>query len=171
MFKKLIFLILALFFSSLVLAKSSFSEKLNLNGQTWSLGYSKVNADFALAEYVIKGESVNDWNQLFTYQKFTYLFPEQVTPVRFADEEVNQLRAKKYELTYNVLESSHQEAIMEFRIIKPEVEQQNELQRIVRNNQGQIIVLHYVIKKLDMGDKERKAWINTLKNFDYQSLE
>ncbi len=144
---------------------------LNFADEIWQLGYSHEDNDIKMGEYVTNNENVNNWTRLVTVQKFKFLFPKEVTPVVFANDEIAQLKNKQYAVAYNIIESNPQEATIEFRIIKPESEQQDELQRLIRTPDDELVIFHYVTKKVYMGKTERIKWINLLKSMSLSILE
>lgn len=144
---------------------------LALDDEIWELGYSHEDNDIKTGNYVTNNENMNNWTQLVTIQKFKYYFPKEVAPVVFANNEIMQLKNKHYSLIYTVIESNPQEAMIEFRILKPESEQQDELQRLIRTVDNELVVFHYAIRKQDMGVTERNNWITLLKNMNLSILD
>ena len=144
---------------------TEFPNQLSLGGQTWTLGYNDEDANTHLGEYVTNGENVNNWTQLVTLQKFKFMFPKDMTPAMFAEKEMEPLtKNPNYKFTFHIIEANAQEAIMEFNVEKPLSEQQDEIQRIIKTADDRLIILHYVIKKLDMGKEARDTWISALKS-------
>lgn len=145
----------------------SFPPELSLGGQSWKLGYNAENDNLAMAEYVTNGENVNNWNQLVTFQKFKHDFDKGITPTDIINKEIAQLNTmKNYKAIFNTTKLNDNEAIFEFRITQPSTEQQDELQRVILTPNRKLIILHYVIKKLDMGQPARDQWITALKNIN-----
>jgi len=52
--------------------------------------------------------------------------------------------------------------IFEFKVEKPLNLQQDEIQKVVKGKDG-MYVIHYAIKKSDMGEINRKKWIDNIK--------
>lgn len=148
--------ILFLIFSCVIVAQQSSTKKITLANRQWTLGYQDENQDTKIQEYVTNNETVNNWTELFTFQLFKSSFPKEISPSAFADREMEGLKTKGYKYQFSKLSSSAKEAVIEFRVSFPEEEQQDEIQRIIRNEKNQMIVIHYVIRKEDMGDGERK---------------
>lgn len=178
--KKLISSLLPLFFAFAVYAqtdttttantKNEFPTTLNAGGQVWNLANQQQDKDVILAEYVTNNEKVDNWTQLVTFQKFKFAFPKELTPAKFAEGEFSQLQKQGYKLKSAILESSPNEAIMEFRIEEPASEQQDEIQRIIKTPSDEVLVFHYVLKKSDMGDAERTKWTTALKGINFPFL-
>ena len=59
--------------------------------------------------------------------------------------------------------------IFEFRVLAPKNVEQDELQKITKGKDG-FYILHYVIKKPDIGKEERQKWIENFKNSSIQGL-
>lgn len=150
--------------------KTNFPATLTLGDQKWELANNQEDDNLVLGEYITGGEKIDAWTQLVTFQKFKFAINKEVTPAMFAQSEIDELNKQKYKMASNIIESNPQEALMEFRISSPEAEQQDEIQRIIKTPDDKLIVLHYVIKKADMGDEERNKWIDILKKIDISFL-
>lgn len=167
--KWMLSLIVTLLFSlSCYAADTTFSKmkwppSMVFSDQKWQLGFHDENDDLAMAEYVTRGETVENWTELVTFQEFKLAFPPQVTPIAFADKQIEGLKAKGYEIIYTNIESSAKEAIIEFQVKSPVAQQQDEIQRLIRMPNNTFVILHYVIKKYDMGNTERAKWVQVLK--------
>lgn len=142
----------------------TFPKSITLDGKEWKLGFQQENEDVIIAEYVTDNETVDNWTQLFTFQKFKLEVPKQITPSLFAEREVQQIEKAGYKVISNVTDATPQEAMLEFRVLSPKAKQQDELQRIIITPNTNLIVLHYVIKKSDMGTAERTKWMSILKS-------
>ncbi len=146
--------------------KSKFPSTINLGGIEWTLGNSQEDDNLELAEYVTKGENVNNWTQLLTIQKFKFPIKEEITPKKFAEFEITQLQGhKEFKIVTNIIDANKSQAFMEFQVQSPKAEQQHELQRIIKTPDNKLIIIHYVIKKDDMGNKEKTKWLDALKNY------
>lgn len=140
-------------------------EKLTIvfDDRPWQLGWGKKETDSTTTlEYVPMGENIDHWNELITSQFFPGL-QEKVSPRQFADMFAQQLKEGGYKPIVTILEDTPDQVIVEFRIEQPKNQAQDELQMITVDNKG-LYLLHYVIKKADMGQENRKKWFNNLKN-------
>lgn len=146
------------------------STTITIADKQWKLGFKDENKDSLIQEYVINNETVNNWTELFTFRKFKFAFPTQVTPDVFAENQLTALKSKGYQYLYTKHETSPQESIVEFRITSPVDDQQDELQRIIKTPNGEFIILHYAVRKSDMTELERQKWITALKNIDLNSF-
>lgn len=149
----------------------NFPTSLKLGDEQWQLGNHEENGDLMLAEYLTNNEKIDNWSRLFTLQMFKFDLKKGVTTDMFANAEVSPLKDQGYKVIFNTLKSSPQDAIIEFRIEEPVSEQQDELQRIIIDKNNKLTVIHYVEKKSDMGDAQRKKWTDILKNFDLSRLQ
>lgn len=146
--------------------KTKFPNTLKLGGIEWTLGNNQEDENLELAEYVSNGETVNNWKQLLTIQKFKFPIKEEITPKKFAEFEITQLQGhKEFKIVTNIIDANKNEALMEFQVQSPKAEQQHELQRIIKTSDNKLTIIHYVIKKEDMGKKERSQWLEALKNY------
>ncbi|MBA3662502.1 MAG: hypothetical protein H0W64_12290 [Gammaproteobacteria bacterium] len=149
----------------------TFPETLELGGKSWKLDNFQADNNLTLGEYVTANQTVNNWQELITFQKFNFTMSKNFTPKLFADKEAEELRNQKLKIIYNLISSNEQEAMMEFRVEEPTKDQQDELQRIVLTPDQRLVILHYVIKKSDMGETERKVWLEALKSIDVSKLK
>lgn len=152
-------------------AKQLFPKTLNLAGQTWQLDNYQTDENLILGEYTLSGQTVKNWQELVTIQKFKFTVSKNFTPKLFADKEAEELRQQKYKIIYNLISSNDHEALMEFRVEEPAKDQQDELQRIVLTPDQKLIIMHYVTKKSDMGDAARKRWTDALGKYDLSQLK
>jgi len=169
---------LSIWLFSLLIATACYSETISLtapfpttltiDSATWSLDFKQQNEDNKIGEYVTNHETVDNWTQLITLQYFNMNFSDEVTPKFFADSEIEQFKTHGYELDYSVISASPEEAIIEFKVKKPIADQQDELQRILKTKNQGVFIIHYVIKKPDMGESERTKWIGFLKSITLQ---
>lgn len=146
------------------------TPSLSLGGKEWRLRYKAETNETKILEFVTNSETINKWTELVTFQKFKYKFPKTVTPMSFADKEIANIKEKGYKYTYTSFDSSPLEATIEFRILAPLDQQQDEIQRIIKTPEDELIVLHYAIKKNDMGDMERTKWVGALKGIATSGL-
>lgn len=145
-------------------------KTLTLGGEEWTLKNKEENGDLLLAEYTTNGETINNWSKLFTLQFFKFELKKGVTPDMFADAEISPLKEQGYKVNYKKIKMGPQEGIIEFQVLEPESDQQDEIQKIIMSPENKLTVIHYVVKKQDMGDTERKKWIDALSNFDITTL-
>lgn len=144
---------------------------LTVADEIWQLGYSHEDNEIKTGEYTTNNENINDWARMVSVQKYKFIFPKEVAPLQFANNEIMQLKNKNYSVIYNVMESNFQEAIIEFRILSPKYAQQDELQRLIRTPDNEFVIFHYATKKNDMGEVERNKWINLLKSMNLSIFE
>jgi hypothetical protein len=136
----------------------------NLAGKEWRLRFKDETNSAKLQEYLTQNENINKWTELLTLQRFKYKFAKEVTPHFFAEKEITSLKEKCPDCMTAVVDASPEETIMEFRVLAPVDKQQDELQRIIKKPDGQIVILHYAVKKNDMGEAERAKWLAALKS-------
>lgn len=137
-------------------------EKFNVqfDNRKWQLAWGKKTDSLTTVEYVPSGDDINHWHELVTSQFFPSL-QEKVTPKEFADVMINHLKEAGYTPIITFIKDTPDQVIYEFRIESPENQIQDELQMINKGKDG-IYVLHYVIKKKDMGKNNRDLWVNNL---------
>ncbi len=139
-------------------------EKLEIvfDDRPWQLAWGKQTPEITTIEYVPNGDNINDWHELVTSQFFPGL-QEKTTPLQYSEAVIQNIKEAGFYPIVKFFEKSKAQVIFEFRIESPDNQKQDELQ-LVRSDDKGIYVLHYVIKKADMGQEKREAWLQNLKS-------
>jgi hypothetical protein len=166
----LAFLSIILSFCCLGLTNATTTENLTLGGKDWKLGFKDENSNAKVLEYITNDEKIDKWSQLLTLQKLSYRFPKEITPIMFANKEIEMFKAKGLNIEATTIESTPQLAIIELRITSPLDQQQDELQGIIKTTNNQLIVLHYATRPRDMEQAEKSKWVDTFKGFKLPDL-
>lgn len=138
-------------------------EKLAIqfDDRPWHAAWGKKASGIVTIEYVVLGENINHWNELVTSQFFPGL--EEVTLKEFANTIFYSLNKTGISPEITILKQNEHQVIFEFKISKPSNMQQDEIQSITKTPKG-FYVLHYVIKKANMGADNRKKWLKNIEN-------
>lgn len=136
--------------------------KIQFDNRYWQAAWEKKDSTLTTIEYIFDGENINHWNELITSQFFPGL-QTKLTPKQFAETFLQNLKSLGYKPIITFFPATNNTVLFEFRIEQPQNQIQDELQMITMDNQG-LYVLHYVIKKADMGKSERKKWLQNLGN-------
>jgi hypothetical protein len=140
--------------------KSYETQHIVFDHRPWEAAWGKKTDDIQIVEYVPMGENINHWHELVTSQFFQGI-QDKVTPKEFADGFINRLKNLGFNPTITFISETPTTVIFEFQIGSPQSQIQDELQKITKGKDG-IYVLHYVIKKQDMGPEARKLWVRNL---------
>ncbi|HHM2300957.1 TPA: hypothetical protein ACRIDK_003938, partial [Legionella anisa] len=136
--------------------------KIAFDDRPWQMAWGNKNSIGTTIEYIPAGDNINDWNELVTSQFFPGL-QKKMTLKQFANTMVENVKSLGYQPVVNYLEDTEDRVILEMRIEKPQNQVQDELELFLKDDQG-IYLLHYVIKKADMGNENREKWLQNLKN-------
>lgn len=134
-------------------------QKIQFDTRPWKAAWAKQTPIISSIEYIPVGESINDWHELITSQFITGL--GQVSLQQFHQLLLNDLNKQGITYTTHILDEQPNELLFEFQVSQPVNLRQDELQKIVKGKEG-FYILHYVIKKQDMGEEARKQWVNNL---------
>lgn len=137
-------------------------QKIIFDNRPWSAAWGQKKDDITTVEYVPAGDNINSWHELITSQ-FIPGIQDKMTPLEFSESILNSLKQAGYTPEVTYMEKSPDRVIFEFRITSPENMMQDELQLISKGKDG-LYILHYVIKKADMGTANRDKWLQNLKN-------
>lgn len=127
--------------------------------RAWKMAWGKNTQNAVTVEYVPQEEDIDNWQELVTSQFFPGI---DLRPDQFGDNEVNNLRQSGISFTVNTIENKPDMLIFEFKVTKPSAMQQDEIQKIVKGKKG-IYVMHYAIKNADMGEAQRRQWVEYIK--------
>lgn len=131
------------------------------DNRIWQAVWGQQSETITSVEYVPAGDNIDDWKELVTSQ-FIPNLQQKVTLSQYANSIIDNLQKTGLNPIINIIEESPQQIIFEFRINAPENMQQDELQKVILGNDG-FYVLHYVIKKPDMGDEARAKWLEMIR--------
>lgn len=138
----------------------TYAEKpvLHFDNRNWEVGYEAANEQQSIAEYVLKGETVHSWTELFSLQTFFGL-QQITTPKKFMEEMKNNMKPS---LQWNMLRKEENDVLYEWKVTNdPEVEDQHEIARIISGKEA-IYSIRYTTKKIPVSRKVRKEWIDLL---------
>jgi len=135
-------------------------QKIQFDQRPWQAAWGKKTDLITTVEYVPAGENVEQWNELITSQ-FMPNLQDKFSPKQFVEVMIQQLKDGGFNPVITILSDTPDQVMFEFRITTPDNMIQDELQKVTRGKDG-IYVLHYVIKKADMGEKNRSLWIKNL---------
>jgi len=126
----------------------------------WQAAWTKETPHITTIEYIPKGENIDNWHELITSQYIPGL-QDKISPKHYAVMMIDNLKESGLVPQVKFFEDSPKQVIFEFRILTPDNLVQDELQKITVGSDG-FYVLHYVIKQSDMGNTNRKKWLNNL---------
>lgn len=136
--------------------------KITFDDRPWKIGWGEKNDIIQTVEYVTGDDTVDNWHELITSQ-FLPGAQNKVTPKEWALNAIQQIKDMGFNPVVKFIKDTPDQVIYEWRIVEPAAHQQDELQMITKDDNG-LYVLHYVVKKPDMGEEERSKWIKNLEN-------
>lgn len=136
-------------------------QNIKFDHRLWIAVFEKADPMMSSVEYIVQGDDINHWHELITSQ-FSDKIPKEITVQQFAELAMNNMKKAGFNPLVTVHESSPEQLVFEFRILEPKSQEQDELQ-IIKKINNNFYILHYVIKKADMGSDNRTLWLNNLK--------
>ena len=134
---------------------------ITFDDRAWQLAWGEATPSVYTVEYVPSGENIDNWNELITSQFFPDL-QQRATPQLLANGIMEQIKKSDFKSKITVIENTPDRVIFEFQVTDPKNLQQDELQAVFGNDKG-LYILHYVIKKEDMGKESRDKWVELMK--------
>lgn len=131
----------------------------SFDARTWQLGFQDVAGEFAMREYVLAGENVENWSELVTS-----LFNSNRLPPKAVLANLEKLMAEGCpSFRLSVIEKSASDVLFEWqhkgcRGLPP----QHEIKRITRSRRGTLF-LSYTAKTEQLSEERRTAWISILR--------
>jgi hypothetical protein len=143
-------------------------EKQNIvfDERPWQAAWGKQSKEITSVEYVPMGDNVEKWTELVT-SEFIPDAQDKVIPKEFSELSMQGIEKAGFKPVVTYINVSPKQVILEFRILAPSNAAQDELQIITSGSDG-LYVLHYVIKKADMGQANRDKWIAILKRSSHK---
>lgn len=136
-------------------------QNAHFDNRPWKAAWGKKTDQILTVEYIPAGDDINNWNELITSQFIPS--KESITPVQYMNLFKDNLRKSGVLYQFNVIEEQSNQIIYEFKVDNPKNLIQDEIQKVVKGQDG-IYILHYATKKSDMGEADRKKWVDNLKN-------
>lgn len=141
-------------------------DYINLDNRKWVLGWSSPDKSMIFDEYVLKGETVDDWSELLTIQYFPGLNKHTNLDV-FEAMQKQSLASVCPAIKWESVSVKQNDRMWKFTFSNCSGQpDQSELARAIKTNTG-IHVIHYAIKKSPMPSRNEKAWIEILNKFDF----
>lgn len=138
-------------------------EKQNLvfDHRAWHPVWGEHKDSITSIEYLPVGKSIDKWQELITSQ----FVPEStnVSAVEFGNRFLKDLKKTGVIYSVHIIEKHPKLFIFEFRVKQPHNLQQDELQKITKGDDG-LYIVHYAVKKADMGVESRARWLKNLKS-------
>jgi len=147
----------------LSLSQACFAEKLQLkfDERKWELGYNTKDETQGIREYVLKGETVNNWGELVTAQAFFGL-QAKANAGEFAGNMVMDLKKACPDLVWKALKDSPNDVLMEWEVKNcPGQTDQYEIDRII-SGENAIYCIHYATKRVPISPEMRDKWIKIM---------
>lgn len=136
------------------------TQNIIFDNRPWQAVWGKQSDTITTVEYIPAGDNIESWHELVTSQ-FIPGLQNKTTPSLYADAIFKQLQGSGFKPIINKIKDSSNQVIFEFRITEPTNLKQDELQIITQGEKG-FYILHYVIKEDDMGQSNRKKWLQNL---------
>lgn len=140
-------------------------EQLNffIDTRQWQEAYYTEDAGQALAEFILVGETIDTWSELFSI----HFFENGYTNIGVENYVVSMEQTLKSsitgDITFQVLELTDSDAVYEFTIANdPNELDQHEVARIFTYN-NHLFLIRYTILGPPMDEAYKSEWINRLK--------
>lgn len=158
-------LVVVLFVSwAFLLAKAYAAEKAIpvFDGRSWELGWSQNKEGMVYQEYVLDGETVENWSELVTIQFFPGL-NNNTNPDVFEASQKAHMSLVCPSINWESLYQSENERIWKWSITGCQGQpDQSEIAMLKRTDEG-FHVWHYAIKKSPIPSEKEQAWLEKLK--------
>lgn len=158
-------LVIVLFVSlALFLFNAYAAEKVNpvFDDRSWKLGWSQNKEGAAYEEYILNGETVENWSELVTVQFFPGLNKSTNPDIFEANQKMN-LSFVCPSVKWESLYQSADERIWKWSITGCQGQpDQSEIARLKRTDEG-FHIWHYAIKKSPIPSEKEKTWLDKLK--------
>jgi hypothetical protein len=143
----------------LVLCTSVAAQTPAFDGRGWVVGHQQQNANESLTEYVLPGQTVDNWRELVTSTVFF-----QPVPVERLVDQIHTLMSKDCpSLVWNVIRRDEKTIVFEWRDSGcGGFEPQTELDRVTLEKDGLYRLAYAVKTKTPLPPDRRKQWLALL---------
>lgn len=156
----------------LKIKKDNESKKTNIripwqfsfDGRSWRLGHQQGSEDENVTEYVLPGETIQNWTELVTASKFALKSAAKVSLDDYVANIKKGLSADCTSLVWKIIKSSPNDTILEWshqgcRGFPAKCN----LSRVGKT-ENNIFILSYVVKTDQLPDDKRSQWLEILGN-------
>ena len=152
---------LCILFVNPFVAEALEKPELHFDRRNWELGYQASQGNQYLAEFVLKGETVENWSELVSAQLFVGV-QDEVSLGDFMAKTKEIIFQSCPDVAWNVIHQGDQDLMYEWKIAScPKMQDQHEIARMIKSKEG-LHILHYAIKKPEMTPEKREEWIALL---------
>lgn len=162
---KILFLCLCLAFQFINCAETKECEELlkfTFDDRDWEKGFDDTNAEGSILEFTLKGESVDNWSELISVQRFTNVNASTNEYYKLFIKELEKA-VKPDEVHTRLISRDKDSIFFEWWIDKGSKSAQHEWFRLFKTPDS-ILVLRYTTKQLDDVEKVRPTWEKILQN-------
>lgn len=132
------------------------------DGRNWKLGYNAKNDQMSLSEYIIEGESLENWTELVSVMA---VWPSDMTLEQYFDSFVQNLKKliPSSEIQAKIIERGPNTLLAEWWLDDKSPNSQHEWIQLFRGS-STIYSLRYTTKNLESIDAKRPIWEKILKD-------
>lgn len=135
--------------------------KFTFDDRDWVPGFDQSTPEGAIIEYTLKGETVDNWSELVTVQRFVNVKANVNEYYSLFIKEL-QKSVKPAEVHTRVISRDAEGIFFEWWIDKGEPTAQHEWFRLFKTPES-LLILRYTTKQLDDLEKTRETWEKILK--------
>ena len=165
--RDLITLLIVFFLStvgSIYAQNNDFSEPwvLSFDERVWVIGNKQSAGNQKIIEYVLQGETVENWNELVT--SFSYEVPDELGVEEVASGFITKLKQDCPTAEVNIIKEDPTNRVFEWKTNgSPGFPAQHEIKHISKVGKS-IYYLSYVKKTSSLSNDERAKWISVIEN-------
>ena len=131
--------------------------------RSWKLGWSQNKDGGVFEEYILDGETVENWSELVTIQFFPGL-NKKINIDIFEASQKTELTSICPSIKWESISQSDDERIWKWTISgDPGQPDQSEIARLKRTEEG-FHLWHYAIKRSPIPSEKEKVWLENLKS-------
>jgi len=139
------------------------------DGRKWKNGYEARNESQAITEYVLEGETVENWTELVTAHQFLGL-QNQVTLKAFMEIMQKDLYKTCPSARWEIISESPEELIYAWQLTHCEgQDNQYEIARLIRGKTA-VHLIRYTHKSPVLDAQRYEIWLTLLKNAELKTI-
>lgn len=140
-------------------AEAAEKPEMHFDNRPWKIGFQGQEGNQKLIEFVVDGETVENWTELVTIQMFVGMTaPVDRWLAGFKEQMEKDVKPTKW----NAIRSSESDVLFEWEIKgHPAIPDQYEIDRLIQGKEG-FYFFHYANKNTNISAADRENWIRLM---------
>lgn len=143
------------------LSKKRIVWPFEFDNRKWEVGYSASNTEQSIEEYVIQGETIDNWSELYTVHRLFNVI-HKISPNEFIKRHKAELDSKCVLEKWEIIQSSEDYVLYEWsHKLCGDWSSDHEISLVKRDNNN-LLIYSYAVKSNVMNEDMKTIWLKNL---------